>query len=586
MQIDPQSDVARWRALVEKTLQGVSIDRALTRPLPGGLELPALSVDRPVDRSVAELAPVLARQGRWEISAAHTLGAPDLDAAIEADLARGVDSIRLSGSAAALSAPLLTRILTHGVGVLLYTDEPAMARAVLAEATADMPWNAWSGGVPADPIHEMLSAGAPAPTAETWDALAQAIHGATHPHVVLVGLSGRAAVEAGGSVVDELGLFLASSCLLLREMNRRSVSIETLARHLRVEVSLGRDQMLGIALVRALRLTWARVCAAFGEPNPAVSRCVVHGVQAASWLTRHDPWSNVLRASLAGFVGAVGGADAITLLPHDSAGGAPGPLGQRMAVNTQLLLAEESHLGHVSDPAAGSFTLDHLTDQIARAAWARLQALEAAGGLPGAEVVDRVVADVASARAAMARDLDHRKSVIIGVSDFVALDVPPSGPGMPSVQAPLAPFRHAASWEALRDAADACDVRPAVFLATWGPLSRHSARAMYSTNLLAAAGVSVVDPGGASDVSALVAAFQASGCRAAVICGADADYTDVVSPLAAALVAAGAAAVWVAGRPGPSEAAWRASGVSDFVFMGCAARPLLAKLHQIVGVSA
>ena len=81
---------------------------------------------------------------------------------------------------------------------------------------------------------------------------------------------------------------------------------------------------------------------------------------------------------------------------------------------------------------------------------------------------------------------------------------------------------------------------------------------------------------------------EPTSLAAAVICGADADYATVVPDLAASLRAAGARAVWVAGRPPDPDtaAAWRSAGVTDFVYLGCEARALLSRLHTTLGVSA
>jgi methylmalonyl-CoA mutase len=311
----------------------------------------------------------------------------------------------------------------------------------------------------------------------------------------------------------------------------------------------------------------------------------VHGVQLRCWQTRHDPWVNLLRSTLACFVGAAGGADAITLLPYDEPGAGRSSLGQRMATNTQLLLAEESHLGVVRDPAAGSYTVEHLTVELARAGWAVMQSIEAAGGLETEAGRTVLVTRVAQERAAMATDIDRRKASLVGVSEFPGAMDQVLAPGPDSASAGrLAPIRHAAVWEDLRDAAEARPDLPPVFLATWGPLVRHSARAMFTTNLLLAGGLRSVDPGGATEVAPLIAAFQQSGARACVICGSDADYPDAVPALAAGLRAAGAEAIWVAGRPPADPSTWEAAGVSDFVYTGCNARTRLAALHRLLDI--
>ncbi len=586
---DPSSpDLSRWRALVEKTLRGGSFERRMVRGLPGGLSLPALSTDRPAQPEATALVRSLARDGRWEVCAAHDVGTPAGAEAVLRDVSRGADSIWLSGSATeeALHA-VLAQLTLPDTGVLLDVDLAASQRqAVLEEAArrqgAD-PQRLW-GAVGTDPFQAHLQSGAPLPTGSFWDDATETLS-ARPPHLATLAVNGLAAREAGGSAVTELGTLLSSLAATLRALGDRGISVADTMAATRISVGLGRDQLVGIALLRATRLTVARLCAAFGEPDATATRSTVHGVQLRCWQTRHDPWVNLLRSTLAGFVGAVGGADAITLLPYDASGAEPSELGRRMATNTQTLLAEESHLATVQDPSAGSYAVEHLTLELARAGWAVLQAVEAAGGLDTDAGCAVVVSRVHAERAQMATDLDRRKASLVGVSDFPAsADHALAAAHSSGATGVLAPIRHAAAWEDLRDAAEAADGVKPVFLATWGPLSRHSARAMFSTNLLAAGGLSTVDPGGANDIAELVAAFTDSGASAAVICGADADYPDVVGPLASALTNAGARAVWVAGRPADHEARWRAAGVTDFIYVGCDARARLADLHGTLDI--
>ena len=87
-------------------------------------------------------------------------------------------------------------------------------------------------------------------------------------------------------------------------------------------------------------------------------------------MARRDPHVNILRGTIAAFAAALGGADAITVLPFTAARGLPDRFARRIARNTQLLLSEESHLDKVADPAAGSGAVEDLTDQLCQAAWA------------------------------------------------------------------------------------------------------------------------------------------------------------------------------------------------------------------------
>jgi methylmalonyl-CoA mutase len=129
-------------------------------------------------------------------------------------------------------------------------------------------------------------------------------------------------------------------------------------------------------------------------------------------LTAKDPWTNMIRLTAAGFAAAVGGADAVVLGAFTDALGLPTAFGRRQSRNTQLVLMEEAAIGRVADPAAGSGYLEALTDQIARAAWDRLQAIEAAGGVIAALETGLIARDVEAAVAA------RGEPKILGVTAF------------------------------------------------------------------------------------------------------------------------------------------------------------------------
>ena len=137
------------------------------------------------------------------------------------------------------------------------------------------------------------------------------------------------------------------------------------------------DQLLNVAKLRALRKLWARVQEACGvEAQP----CFVAAETAWRMLTKRDPHGNIVRGTIAALAAAVGGADAITVLPFSAALGVPESFARRIARNTQSILIEESNLHRVTDPAGGAGAIEALTAQFCDSAWQFFQQIEAAGG--------------------------------------------------------------------------------------------------------------------------------------------------------------------------------------------------------------
>ena len=171
------------------------------------------------------------------------------------------------------------------------------------------------------------------------------------------------------------------------------------------------EQFLTLAKFRAVRLLWARVEEASGlAPAPVF----VSAETAWRMMTRRDPYGNIVRTTIAAHAAATGGADAISVLPFTQAIGLPDGFARRIARNVQLLLRHEAHLDAVHDPARGSGAIEDLTDQLAQAAWALFQQIEAEGGLPAALMDGGFAAQVAAVRQAREQALTTGRDAIIG----------------------------------------------------------------------------------------------------------------------------------------------------------------------------
>ena len=258
-------------------------------------------------------------------------------------------------------------------------------------------------------------------------------------------------------------------------------------------------------------------------------------------MSKYDPWVNMLRTTVAAFAAGVGGADAVTVLPFDAALGAPDAFARRIARNTSSLLISESHVAKVADPAGGSYAVEKLTDDLARAAWAELGRIEEAGGILAALDDGSLQARIDAVVAVRDDQVAHRTRPLTGVSEF-----PHLGETLPErtpLPAPDRVRRYGAAFEALRDEPAA---RP-VFLATMGTVAAHTARATFATNLFAAGGVAVEIAGPTDGADDVLAAYD--GQPVVCLAGTDPAYAEWGAPLVAALRDAGATHVILAGKP-------------------------------------
>ncbi|WP_280242730.1 methylmalonyl-CoA mutase family protein [Nocardia abscessus] len=355
--------------------------------------------------------------------------------------------------------------------------------------------------------------------------------------------------DAGASDAQELGAAVAAGLAYLRSLTE-SVDIADALGQLEFRLAATDDQFATIAKFRAARQLWARVAQVCGAPD--FGGAPQHAVTSAAMMSQRDPWVNMLRTTLAAFGAGIGGADTVTVLPFDSAL-PPGELGvsksfaDRMARNTQLLLLEESHLGHVLDPGAGSWYVEDLTAALAAKAWEFLQEIEAAGGYLAALESGLLAERVAATKAARDTDVAHRKTAVTGVNEFPNLaEQPLSEAARRSGRV----ARYGAAFERLRDRSDAYlaehGTRPKALLVPLGSVAEHNVRVTFIANLLASGGIESINPGPLA-VDAIAAAAAEAGAPIAVLCGSDTRYGSEAGAAVEQLRAAGVSTVLLAG---------------------------------------
>ncbi|GAA3204346.1 methylmalonyl-CoA mutase family protein [Dactylosporangium siamense] len=491
----------------------------------------------------------------WDVRQRHA--DPDPKAtreAILADLENGATSIWLDGIAPGDIAEVLDGVYLDLAPIVLDcgADTEAAAAVFLG-----LPGEDKRGNLGADPLGWQARTGRPADLGMLGrlvktTAVPVATVDATPYHL------------AGGSDAEELGFAAATGVAYLRAFVDAGLSAGMALRQLEFRYAADQNQFATIAKLRAARRIWARIATVCDVPHRGAQ--VQHAVTSAAMMTARDPWSNLLRTTVACFAAGVGGADAVTVLPFDARLGLPDGFSRRIARNTSTLLVEEANVARVLDPASGSWFVESLTDTLAHAAWDVFVEVERAGGMRAALDSGLVADRVAATWQRRADRLAHRLDPVTGVSEFASLEerrparspapAPPSG-GLPR-------HRRAEAFEDLRDAADESD--RVVSLVTLGPVAAHTARASFAANLFAAGGIRTVHNGPVTDV--------------VCICGSDRSYAEEAEETARRLKAEGARTVWLAGKPAGYD------HVDDYLYTGCDALAVLRRTHSDLGLVA
>lgn len=238
---------------------------------------------------------------------------------------------------------------------------------------------------------------------------------------VLLEADGRVVHNAGGTEAQELGVMLASAVSHLRMFQEARQPLIYAAPHIGFAVAVDQNQILSVAKLRALRRLWAKVQEICQIPPVAAK---VHAETSYRMLSARDPETNILRASLAAFAAAAGGADTISVLPHSLPHGLPEARARRLARNAQIVLSEETHLSFLGNPAASSEDLDILSASLCEAAWEEFRAIEAEGGLLASLTAGHIQRRVAEARAQRLERLRGDALRIVGDTLYLPADTP------------------------------------------------------------------------------------------------------------------------------------------------------------------
>ncbi|HEY2244670.1 MAG TPA: methylmalonyl-CoA mutase family protein [Xanthobacteraceae bacterium] len=597
----PSATEADWRKLVDAVLKGGSFERLKSRTYDGLTIEPLYSSRR--EASIIAGRPggtawaVMQRVDHPDPAAANVQAREDLDGGATGLVLVFAGSVSANGFGLEANSAGLARVL-EGIdprGIVLDLNlSPAtrgMAREVatqiknrgIAPSAIDLRFSI-------NPIGGFAAAGR---SAQGWQELAPTFaatiaalagDGFRGPFAVA---DGRVIHNAGGSEAQELAFALASAVTYLRALEHSGMALQAGYDAIYFRLSADADQFLTAAKFRAMRKLWARVAGAAGLlAKPAI----VTAETAWRMLTRRDAYGNILRSTIAVAAAGLGGADAITVLPHTATLGLPDDFARRVARNMQLVLLHESNLARVADPVAGSGAFEALTEQLCLAAWAQFQEIERAGGAWPSLESGLVQRNVAAVRAARQQALARGKEILTGTNAYPDIaETPPAvlavAPHAAASDEPssvtassLPRLRLAEPFEALRDKSDrilaATGARPKVFLATLGAPAEFTARVNFAKNFFETGGIEAVI-GVSSD-------YRAAQAAIACLCPSGKASEQELASAAAAIKRSGARHIYLTGRVAAQEDMLRAAGVQTFIDEGSDALATLNAAYDIL----
>ena len=170
---------------------------------------------------------------------------------------------------------------------------------------------------------------------------------------------------------------------------------------------------------RAARRLWAKIMKErFGAKDPRSWMFRTHIQTGGSTLTAQQPLINIARTTYQTLAAVLGGMQSIAVSSYDEGLCIPTEESAMVSLRIQQLLAYESGVADTVDPLAGSYYVEHLTNEIERKAVEYIRQIDEMGGAPAAIESGFIQKKIDEGAYRHQKGIETGEKVLIGVNKF------------------------------------------------------------------------------------------------------------------------------------------------------------------------
>ncbi|MFC0905363.1 methylmalonyl-CoA mutase family protein [Clostridium sp. MT-14] len=236
-----------------------------------------------------------------------------------------------------------------------------------------------------------------------------------------ISISGYHIREAGSTAVQELAFTLRDGVEYVEDaINRKGLNVDDFAPRLSFFFNSHIDFFEEIAKMRAARRMWAKIMKErFKAKNPRSLWMRFHTQTAGCSLTAQQPYNNVVRTAVEALAAVMGGTQSLHTNSLDEVLCLPSEQAVQIALRTQQILAEETGVANTTDPLAGSYFVEALTNKMEKEAWDYINKIDEMGGMVAAIEKGFPQMEISDAAYKFQQQIDAKKKVVVGVNKYV-----------------------------------------------------------------------------------------------------------------------------------------------------------------------
>jgi methylmalonyl-CoA mutase, N-terminal domain len=236
-----------------------------------------------------------------------------------------------------------------------------------------------------------------------------------------ISISGYHIREAGSTAIQEVAFTLADGIAYVQAALDAGLGVDEFAPQLSFFFNAHNDLLEEIAKYRAARRLWAKIMRdRFHAKDDRSLLLRFHAQTAGSSLTAQQPENNIVRVAIQALAAVLGGCQSLHTNSLDEALALPTEDSALIALRTQQILAHETGVTNTVDPVAGSYAIEHLTNEIETGALAYIERVDSMGGMLRAIETGFVQGEIQKAAYEFQRAVESKDQIVVGVNDFVA----------------------------------------------------------------------------------------------------------------------------------------------------------------------
>ncbi|MBY6035581.1 methylmalonyl-CoA mutase family protein [Fictibacillus nanhaiensis] len=240
-----------------------------------------------------------------------------------------------------------------------------------------------------------------------------------------ISISGYHIREAGANAAQELAFTIANGIAYVDAALDAGLDIDDFAPRLAFFFNAHNQFFEEAAKFRAARRMWAKLMKEqYGAKNPKSWQLRFHTQTGGSTLTAQQPDNNIVRVTTQALSAILGGTQSLHTNSRDEALALPTEDSARIALRTQQILAHETGVADTVDPLAGSYYVEHLTDELEGKANEYLDKIKQMGGAVSAVEQGYMQREIHHTSYETQKKIENGQEIIVGMNKFTIENEP------------------------------------------------------------------------------------------------------------------------------------------------------------------